>query len=250
MPDGVPAPSVLLEREGALAVVTLNRPHRRNGLTVEMCARLHATLTGVAASDARVVILRGAGDDFCVGADLAPGGEEASSTPGDLGDLHHAATLLHTMPQLTIAAIDGGCAGAGLGYAAACDLRVASDRARFATAFLRVGVSGDMGLAWSLHQIVGPARARELMFLGEKFDAARALALGLVSAVHPPADMHGAALAIARRLCEASPLALRHMKANALSAESLSLRDLITLETERHLATVAGAGLGSNRRSP
>jgi 2-(1,2-epoxy-1,2-dihydrophenyl)acetyl-CoA isomerase len=241
-------PSVLVDHCGAIATITLNRPQRRNGLTVEMCAALYEAVRGVATSDARVVILRGAGHDFCVGADLHGGAdinEGAEAEPhGDLGPIHHAATLLHTMPQVTIAAIDGGCAGAGLGYAAACDLRFASSRARFASAFLNVGVSGDMGLAWSLHQIVGPARARELLLLPGKFDAERALAIGLVSALHPAESHHTEVLALAERLCDARPLALRLMKANALSAETLPLAGFIDIETERHLRTVADAGLG------
>ena len=138
---------VLMERRGALAVVTLNRPERRNGVTVAMCAQLHEVLLALASADARVIVLRGAGSDFSVGADLggSPGGP-AAPTLERLADVYHAATLLHTMPQVTIAAVDGGCAGAAMGWACACDLRFASDRARFSTAFLRLGVSGDM--AW------------------------------------------------------------------------------------------------------
>jgi 2-(1,2-epoxy-1,2-dihydrophenyl)acetyl-CoA isomerase len=162
--------TVLVERDGPLAIVTLNRPERRNGVTVEMCGAIYRAAQAVAASDARVVILRGAGTDFCVGADIAGGGDAARDGAGGpptleaLGLIHHAATLLHTMPQVTIAAIDGGCAGAGMGYAAACDFRFAAPEARFSTAFLNVGVSGDMGLAWSLNRILGGARARELLF--------------------------------------------------------------------------------------
>ena len=238
-------PTVLVAHAGAIATITLNRPQRRNGLTASMCAALYDAVRAVASSDARVAILRGAGDDFCVGADL--GGPAEAGPHGELGPIHHAATLLHTMPQITIAAIDGGCAGAGLGYAAACDLRFASPRARFASAFLNVGVSGDMGLAWSLHQIVGPARARELLLLPGKFDAERALAIGLVSALHPAERLHAEVCALAERLCAARPLALALMKANALSAETLPLADYIDIETGRHLRTVADAGLGQSR---
>src|SRR5262245_61681251 len=109
-------PIVLIERRDAVTVITLNRPERRNGITVELCHAFYRAVQDVAASDARVVVLRGAGNDFCVGADI--GGEDgARSTPvtaEQLGRVHHAATVLHTMPQVTIAAIDGGCAGAGL----------------------------------------------------------------------------------------------------------------------------------------
>lgn len=228
--------TVLLERRGPLALVTLNRPERRNALTVEMCARLYDVTCELAASDAMVVILRGAGADFCVGADVlgTPSGGPSPSA-SDLGPIHQAATLLHTMPAVTIAAIDGGCAGAGLGYALACDLRFATPRARFATAFLNVGVSGDMGVAWSLNRLIGPAKARELQFLPGKFGGEEALAMDLINRLHAPDQLHAEALAAAQALCERNPLALRHMKANCLSAETLPMAEFVAIETERHL---------------
>ena len=234
MPDD--QPTVLTERDGAIATITLNRPDRRNGVTVEMCSALYDTVLEVAASDARVLILRGAGSHFCVGADIgghAPGTEP----PGldDLGMIHHASTLLHTMPQVSIAAIDGGCAGAGLGWAAACDFRFASDGARFNTAFLEVGVSGDMGLAWSLSRIVGGGRARELLFFPEKFGADRALEFGLVTRVFAQGALHEEVLTLARQLAARDPFALRMMKANMVSAEEPDLGKFIDIETARHL---------------
>ncbi|MBW8785479.1 MAG: enoyl-CoA hydratase/isomerase family protein [Novosphingobium sp.] len=233
---------MLFERRGAIAIVSFNRPERRNSVTVEACRRVYEVLGEIAASDARAVILRGAGTDFCAGADLGgQAGDEPRGAPptlADLGLLHHAATLLHTMPQVTIAAIDGGCAGAGMGYAAACDFRFASDQAKFSTAFLNVGVSGDIGLAWSLTRIVGGARARELLFFPEKFDAAAALEHGLVTRVFPRERLHAESLAAAEQLCGREPFALRMMKANLVSAEELSLAAFIDLETARQLQTI------------
>lgn len=230
-------PLVITSQAGGVATVVLNRPERRNGVTVGLCIALHEALLEVAESNARVVVLRGAGSDFCVGADMG-GGDAADNRdfdPQRLRAAYHASTLLHTMPQVTIAAIDGGCAGAGMGWAMACDLRLASDRARFNTAFLSVGVPGDMGLGWSLAQIVGGARARELMFFPGRITAERALSLGLVSRLLPAEVLHDEALATARELAGRDPLALRLMKANAISAESLSIGDYIEVETERHI---------------
>lgn len=233
------ASSVLVERDDALAIITLNRPERRNGVTVEMCTALYDAVRAVAASDARVVILRGAGSDFCVGADIAGGDsapqEGGSQTLEGLGLIHHAATLLHTMPQVTIAAVDGGCAGAGMGYAAACDFRFASPEARFSTAFLNVCVSGDMGLAWSLNRIVGGARAREMLFFPEKFDGTAALSFGLVTRLFPRETLHADVLALARQLCARDPFSLRMMKANMLSAEELPFAAFIDIETARQV---------------
>lgn len=242
--------TVLVERQGAIAVVTLNRPERRNGVTVEMCGAIYEATQAVAASDARVVVLRGAGTDFCVGADIlggSGGGGSGGSGPTleDLGLIHHAATLLHTMPQVTIAAIDGGCAGAGMGYAAACDFRFATAEARFSTAFLNVGVSGDMGLAWSLDRIVGGARARELLFFPEKLTGAQALELGLVTRLFARDSLHGEVLALAEQLCARERFALRMMKANCLSAEHLPIADFIDIETARQVHCTARPDMGA-----
>lgn len=237
---------VLLERRDAIAVVTLNRPERRNGVTVEMCFALYDVVREVAASDARVLVLRGAGNDFCVGADI--GGQATSSTPPtleDLGLIHHASTLLHTMPQVTIAAIDGGCAGAGMGWAAACDFRFASEEARFNTAFLNVGVPGDMGLAWSLDRILGGARARELLFFPEKVTGAQALEIGLVTRLFPREALHDEVLALARQLAAREPFALRMMKANMISAEGVGLSEFIDIETARQLHATSRPDMGA-----
>lgn len=228
-------PNVLVAREGAVALVTLNRPDRRNGVTEQLCIDLHRALADIALGDARVVVLRGAGRDFCVGADISGANEPQKADTRALRQAYHAATLLHTMPQVTIAAIDGGCAGAGMGWAMACDLRYASDRARFNTAFLAVGVPGDMGLVWSLTRLVGGAKARELLLFPGKLDAARAEVLGLVGGLFPADSLQDQVMQIAQALATRDELALRLMKANFISAETLPMADYIEVETARHI---------------
>ncbi|MCW1428657.1 enoyl-CoA hydratase/isomerase family protein [Novosphingobium sp. JCM 18896] len=235
--------SVLVERREAITLVTLNRPERRNGITVDMCQVFYRVIQEVAASDARVVVLRGAGTDFCVGADLTAedsgadvGGDPPTSER--VGRMHQAAAVLHTMPQVTIAAIDGGCAGAGLGWATACDFRFATPEARFNTAFLQVGVSSDMGPPWFLTRIVGGARAREMMLFPGKITGEEALKLDLVTRLFPRASLHDEVLALAEELTARDPLALRMAKANLISAEELAVTEFITLETARQLETV------------
>jgi 2-(1,2-epoxy-1,2-dihydrophenyl)acetyl-CoA isomerase len=244
--------SVLLDRDGPLSIITLNRPQRRNGVDAAMCVMLFEAVREVSQSDARVLILRGAGDDFCVGADLKGESEGVGDVSLEaLGAIYHASTLLYAMPQVTIATIDGGCAGAGLGWAAACDFRFASVQARFATAFLNVGVSGDMGLAWSLVRIVGAARARELLLFPEKLTGEQALAIGLVTRLFDRADLHTETLGLAEQLIGRQPMALRMHKANLLSAEALDFTQYIEVETARHLHTtgdpafMAAAGAGA-----
>lgn len=230
-------PTVLVERREAIAQITLNRPERRNGVTLPMCEAVYAAVKQIAQSDARVLILRGAGEHFCVGADMKAGAEENRPSPTATDEFYHATTLLHTMPQVTIAAIDGGCAGAGMGWAMACDLRFATARARFSTAFLNVGVSGDMGVAWCLHQLVGAGKARELMLFPEPFGGEEALSIGLVNRLFAPKDLHASVLTLAEQLAARDPLALRLVKANCLSAEQLPVEEYIKVETARHLET-------------
>jgi 2-(1,2-epoxy-1,2-dihydrophenyl)acetyl-CoA isomerase len=233
----------LVEQRGAVSIVTLSRPGRRNGVTMEMCEELYEALRPLPTSNARVVVLRGAGDDFSVGADLTGSGSSRPPMLEQLGPVYHASTLLHTMPQMTIAAIDGGCAGAAMGWACACDFRFASDRARFNTAFLKVGVSGDMGLVWSLVRIVGAARARELLFFPEKLTARDALAYGLVTRLFPAGALHDEVLSLAEELAGHHPFPLRIMKANVLSAERMDIEEYIEIESARHLHVTASPSL-------
>ncbi len=188
-------------------------------------------------------MLRGAGNDFSVGADLTGSGSTGLPSFEQLGPTYHASTLLHAMPQVTIAAIDGGCAGAALGWACACDFRFASGRAKFATAFLKVGVSGDMGLVWSLPRLVGGARARELLLFPEKISADEALALGLVTRVFDPDRLHDEVLTLAETLAAHHPLPLRMMKANILSAERMDREEYIDVESARHLHVAASPSM-------
>lgn len=229
--------TIRLERRDGVATLTLNRPEQRNSITQAMMTELYAALREVAGdAEVRVLVLRGQGADFCPGADVkhyASGGMGASrpSTPQQQFEV---AVLLHEMRQVTVAAIAGACAGAGFGWACACDLRIASETARFNSAFLDVGVAGDMGGPWTLPRLVGAAKARELYFLPGKFDAAEALRIGLVSRVSA-ADRFEADLdALVARLAGAAPLALAAMKANFVAAEKIGFAEYIALESEKH----------------
>lgn len=228
-------PNILYAVAGAIATVTINRPARRNAMLPAMLAEMNTVLRRAADDTAvRVLILRGAATDFCPGADLNATAAREGESPLTAEDFV-VPVLLHEMPAVTIAAIQGGCAGAGLGWALGCDLRFAAPSARFNTAFLDVGVAGDMGGPWSLPRVVGPAKARELYFMPGKFDAEEALRIGLVSKVFPDATFHQDVTRIAGRMAAAAPIALRTMKANFLDAEKTSFRDFIALESRRHI---------------
>lgn len=232
-------PSVMYENHGAVAYVTLNRPERRNGLTPQMLREVYETLLRADDDESlSVLVVQGAGQDFCVGADL--NNMTARLAAGDAGQpdalWFNVSLLLHQMRPVTIAAINGGCAGAGLGWALACDLRIASTNSRFNSAFLNAGASGDMAAIWFAGRLLGGAAARALFFNPGKFDAEAALRMGLVKSVHPPEDFRSALDDLVQRLAGRPAAVLAAMKANILDAERLPLEDYIAVETDRHLA--------------
>jgi 2-(1,2-epoxy-1,2-dihydrophenyl)acetyl-CoA isomerase len=232
---------VQYQQEGAVATVTLNRPDRLNAMTADLLEATLSTLEALAANDAiRALILTGAGRAFCVGGDLAAGLEGINGPPpltsqtGRLRRFMRTSELLRTMPKVTIAAINGACAGAGLAWACACDLRYASTSAVFNTAFLTAAVSGDFGGTWTLPRIVGGAKARELYLLPGRFDANEALRIGLVSEVMPESELLPHARNVGCRIAGFAPLALRRVKENLNDGERLTFQDHLEAEAARH----------------
>src|SRR5215210_5056956 len=227
--------------QDGVAVVTLNRPERRNALTEAMLTALAATLRDVeVADDVGCVVLTGAGGAFCAGGDVKTmAAEHDPAHPARPFDaqvqrqrISHRETSgrLHRMAKPTIAAIPGAAAGAGLALALACDLRYAADGAVFTTAFARVGFAGDYGGTWFLTRLVGPAKARELYFFAERFGAAEALGLGLVNGVVAADALEGEVLERARRLAAGPRVALAYMKENLNRALTATLEETLDLE--------------------
>jgi 2-(1,2-epoxy-1,2-dihydrophenyl)acetyl-CoA isomerase len=189
----------------------------------------------------RVVVLTGAGRGFSAGGDVTAmtgggGGGSEAGEPLDLRSIMEISELLHGMPAVTIAAVNGPCAGAGLSFACACDLRYAARSALFVSAFLGVGSSGDHGSAWVLTQAVGPAKARELLLLGDRVGADEALRIGLVSAVVDDDALLAHVGGVAAQLAGMPPTATRLMKANLDDALTLPLGEYLDRETERFAA--------------
>ena len=214
-----------------VTVLTLNRPDRLNALSGSMLTAMLEALPRLADDpEVGVVILTGAGRGFCAGGDVKAmaEGREFSGTFEDKAQSLRAAMevsrWLHEMPKVTIAMVRGAAAGAGLSLALACDLRVASDTARFATAFARVGYSGDFGGSWYLTQLVGTAKARELYFLSDRIDAQEAARIGIVNWVAPREKFRAEVQALAQRLAAGPPLAYRYMKRNLNLALTLHER--------------------------
>ena len=155
-----------------------------------MAAELKVALADLASdAEARVLVVTGAGDAFCSGADLSDVGREVPTWLTHMRDLHVLAQVLHDVPQPTVARINGVAAGAGLNLALGCDLTVASDQARFSQIFAKRGLSTDFGGAWLLPRLIGLHRAKELAFFGDVVPAAEAERLGLVNRVVPDAEL-------------------------------------------------------------
>jgi 2-(1,2-epoxy-1,2-dihydrophenyl)acetyl-CoA isomerase len=229
----------------AVAVLTLNRPDRLNAMSRPMLDALLEALPRLAEDTAvGVVVLTGAGRGFCAGGDVKAmaegielGGQTMEEKAHALRARMEVSRWLHEMPKPTIAMMRGPAAGAGLSMAMACDLRVASDTARFGTAFARVGYSGDFGGSYFLTRLVGTAKARELYFTADLLDAPQALALGLVNRVVPDARLEEETMALASRLARGPRVAYRYMKRNMNAAESASLKEMLDLEAWHHTRT-------------
>ncbi len=240
---GTGTPDLRASVEHGVAVLVLDRPARRNALTPGMVEGLARVLAQLEADDeVGAVVLTGAGGAFCAGGDVQAMAE---------GDDWSAAALLERqrrsqravcgrlwrMPKPVLAALPGPAAGAGLGIALACDLRYAASSAVLTTAFAKVGLSGDYGVAWFLTRLVGTARARELLYLSERLDAADALGLGLVNAVLPDEELLPHVLDTARRLATGPRVALGLMKANLALALSADLEEAMDAEVAHHVTS-------------
>lgn len=233
---------IIVQNSGGVATVTLNRPEKLNALTTAGFLELTDTLRRLARDDAAaVVVVTGAGRAFCAGGDVASMAEDREFTEptleGRAQTLREAmdcARLLHDMPKPTIAMLRGAAAGAGLSIALACDLRIASEKARLVTAFREVAYSGDFGGSYYLTRLVGPSKAKELYFLSQRLDAEQALKLGLVNFVVPDAELESRTQALADGIAAGPRVALRYMKRNLNAAESLGLAEVMDLEAWHH----------------
>jgi 2-(1,2-epoxy-1,2-dihydrophenyl)acetyl-CoA isomerase len=211
--------TLLFERAGAVAVITLNRPDVMNAFNAAMRQELRGLFAAIEADPAvRAVILTASGRGFCAGQDLKErlGAYEGGQAPvlGETLRQEYNPLILamRRLPKPIVGAINGVAAGAGCSLALACDLRVASDQASFLQAFVRIGLVPDSGSSFFLPQLVGMARAAEMMFLAEPVPAARALEMGLVNRVVPHDQLMASAREMAGRLAELPTKAIGQAK--------------------------------------
>ncbi len=237
--------------EDHVAVLTFNRPERRNALTDGVYTGFANALPAIQEDpDVWVLMITGAGGAFCAGGDVkrmnernqagsaaaaapsAPAG--FSSLEARISDLRYrqrqVSLALQNLPMPVVAALPGAAAGAGLSIALAADLRVAAERAVLVTAFSGVGASGDFGGSWFLTRLVGSAKAKELYFRSPRLTAAEGLALGLVNEVLPDENFEQAALDWCHQLAARPPIALRYIKENINRAVDQDLATCLDAE--------------------
>jgi 2-(1,2-epoxy-1,2-dihydrophenyl)acetyl-CoA isomerase len=238
--------------EDGVAVLTMNRPERRNALSAAMLTAMSQVLAACETDPAvACIVLTGAGGAFCAGGDVkgmadGTGGGSTAATGADLDSRIHAqrvsqratAGRLYKMPKPTIASIPGAAAGAGLSLALACDLRIAAEGAVMTTAFAKVGFSGDYGGTYFLSQLVGSAKARELYYLSDRIDMKEAHRLGLVNWVVPADQLEAKTREVALRLAKGPRVAYRYMKENInREVSGADVDDCLDLEATHHVHT-------------
>jgi len=234
--------ALLFERERGVATLTLNRPAACNAVTTGLFLEMERVLLDVEADDAvRVLVVTGAGRAFSAGGDFKPVTDEerrrtqAPSFPGDLGgDIldrgNRCIRRLRQLPKPVLGSINGDAVGIGCSLALATDLRIASEAARFGAVFSRIGLGPDGGASSLLRDLVGPAKALELLFLGDLIDANEALRLGLVNWVVAADALADATAELAERLAHGPTLAYGFAKEAVDASTNLSFGDLLDLE--------------------
>ena len=218
--------------EGAVRWLTIANPGHRNAIPTGQWGRLAELIAEFEASEERVLVVTGAGEDFCSGADVG-----SDFIPGSLADgyamleqVGAAALALYRCTKPTLAAVDGVAAGAGLNLALGCDVAIASDRARFSEIFVRRGLTLDFGGTWLLPRRIGLARAKELSLTGRVVDAVEAERIGLVGRVVPSADLAEAARTTAVELAAGAPLAQRFVKAGLDRSSEMTFEQALAFE--------------------
>jgi enoyl-CoA hydratase/carnithine racemase len=228
--------TLIVERSEGVVTVTMNRPARKNAANGLMWRELLAVFEDVATDrNDRAMVLTGAGDAFCSGADLGDAADVAGR-PGDpylvqMRALADVALRLHRLPKPTIAKVGGVAAGAGMSMALGCDLVVASDTARFSQIFSKRGLSVDFGASWLLPRFVGMHRAKELAFFADIISAQEAADFGLVNRVVPASELDAFVDGWAARLAAGPTLALSMTKAMLNNSFSLSMDQALEEES-------------------
>jgi enoyl-CoA hydratase len=235
-----------IEKRGEAEWLTLNRPDAMNTVNKKMLSELHAYLDSLPGrDDVRIVVLRGAGRAFCAGLDLndqtaideSGGVADGYAMLSDQREYSQLTIKIRRVPQPFLALVGGAAVGLGLSLAAAADIRIASESARFNAAFIKIGFSGgDCGSSYLLPRLLGSSVARELLMTGRFCNAARAERIGLVSEVVPGDELEAAGIRMAADLLATGPTGLRLTKDLLNASEAgMSLEEVIAMEDRNQM---------------
>jgi 2-(1,2-epoxy-1,2-dihydrophenyl)acetyl-CoA isomerase len=231
---------ILTKVTDRIATLAFNRPEKLNALSQEVITDSIASLRKWSADPAiGVIVVTGIGRAFCAGGDVSNMAKASDLSHEEnidhLRDWQELSWLLYSSPKVTIAAVNGFAMGAGLGVCLACDLRIASDQAKFGTAYAKVGYGGDFGTTWLLTHYAGAPKAKELMFLGDMIDAAEAHRIGLINRVVHHDQFELEVTQWAARIATGPLTSFRYMKANINMATHSDFRTSLDREAETHL---------------
>ncbi len=231
------------EDRGPARWMTINRPDRMNAIPPDGWEQLRHAFEDFAGSSQRVLVLTGAGGNFCAGADLSAdrGDPSVLDRYAGMKAVERAASALLRIPKPVIALVDGVAVGAGMNLALLCDLVIASDRARFSEIFVRRGLTLDFGGSWILPRLVGLQRAKELALSGRMVDAEEAVTLGLALEAVPVEDLERRATELAAALAEQSPIGQMFAKQNLNASFTLSLAQALGLEGQAQAVCLTSA---------
>lgn len=234
-----------VERRGETDWVTLNRPERLNAINQPLSEALLAYFEARRRdTEARVIVLSGAGRAFCSGADLKAGGQPDRLRDGPQGDwmLRDTLKAMRACPQPIVALVQGAAAGGGLAIALAADIIVAGASAAFHPAFIKIGLSGsELAVSWRLQRTIGISRAREMLLTGQPMSAEDALSAGLVSRVVADDQLAGEGARLAEEMLKAAPDALRISKRTFdATLEGLSFEAALELEERGQIQMIRG----------
>ncbi|HEX8187837.1 MAG TPA: enoyl-CoA hydratase-related protein [Pyrinomonadaceae bacterium] len=226
--------TLLVERRGRVAVITINRPQKLNALNIQTRAEGAAALEELREDESvRVVVITGAGEKaFVAGADIGEFEGRTAVSQRDVMTARSLFTAVDTFPKPVIAMINGFCLGGGCELALSCDIRVASETARFGQPEINLGIIPGGGGTQRLTRLVGEGKAMELILTGDMIDAQHAYNLGLVNLVVPAADLEAKTLELANRIAEKSPVALRMAKEAVKTAARANLDEGLRREID------------------
>ena len=227
--------TTIIEKEEGVAVITLNRPERFNAMSTQLLSDVEEAVKALDKDDdTKVIVITGAGEAFCAGGDLE--GHPAFSTDNAIDreqfvvDAQRITLALRRMPKPVIAAVNGVAAGAGMDLSLACDLRIASEKARFVEIFVRSGLMTDMGGSYLLPRLVGVGKALEILLAGDIIDADEAHRIGLVNQVVPHSELMTKTMAMARRFAKGPSQAYKLIKWSVYRGLELSIESALENE--------------------